>query len=147
MSDLTDATDLTATDPSAGPRPAAIPYLSVLDARAALAWYEQVFDAQLVGEAIVMPDGRIGHSEMRVGPGVFYLSDAHPEIGVVAPTPGESAVSLVLHVDDADRVLAAAEAAGARRDRDPYDGYGLRNAWMVDPFGHRWLLSSPVRQS
>ncbi|MFY9915961.1 MAG: VOC family protein, partial [Nocardioidaceae bacterium] len=73
-------------------------------------------------------------------------SDAHPEIGVVAPTPGETAVSLVLHVDDADRVLAAAEAAGARRDREPYDGYGLRNAWMVDPFGHRWLLSSPVRQ-
>ncbi|MGA9344293.1 MAG: VOC family protein [Nocardioidaceae bacterium] len=145
MSDLTDETELTAVDPSGGPRPAAIPYLSVLDARAALSWYEQVFDAQLVGDAIAMPDGRIGHSEVRIGPGVFYLSDAHPEIGVVAPTPGETAVSLVLHVDDADRVLAAAEAAGARRDRDPYDGYGLRNAWMVDPFGHRWLLSGPVR--
>jgi uncharacterized glyoxalase superfamily protein PhnB len=24
-----------------------------------------------------------------------------------------------------------------------YDGYGERNAWFADPFGHRWGISSP----
>ncbi len=141
MSDLMNETE--AENP-AEPSPAVIPYLSVHDARAAIAWYEEVLGARLIGDPIVMPDDRIGHSEISVGTGVFYLSDAHPEIGVVAPTPGQTTVSLVISVDDADRVLAAAEAAGGRRDREPYEGYGHRNAWMVDPFGHRWLLSSPL---
>jgi uncharacterized glyoxalase superfamily protein PhnB len=138
MSDLTDL------DHQEAPRPAAIPYLSVQGAREAIAWYERVFGARLVGDPIVMPDDRIGHSELAIGDGVVYLSDAHPEIGVVAPVPGQTTVSLVLHVDDADRMLAVFEAEGGRRDREPYDGYGQRNVWVVDPFGHRWLLSSPL---
>lgn len=146
MSEITDIPDdLSAEpDPQHAPRPAAIPYLSVQGAREAIAWYERVFDARLVGDPIVMPDDRIGHSELAIGNGVVYLSDAHPEIGVVAPVPGQTTVSLVLHVDDADRVLAVFEAEGGRRDREPYDGYGQRNVWVVDPFGHRWLLSSPL---
>jgi len=35
-------------------------------------------------------------------------------------------------------------AAGATGDRPPYDGYGERMAWIVDPFGHRWGLHSPL---
>ncbi len=140
MSDLADA-----TDPQEGRRPAAIPYLAVQGAREAIAWYERVFGARVLGDPIVMPDGRIGHSELEIGNGVIYLSEAHPELGVVAPTPGETTVSLMLAVDDADRVSMVVEAEGGRRDREPYDGYGQRNAWVVDPFGHRWGLSSPLR--
>lgn len=145
VSDLSDITE--PTEVEAAPRPTAIPYLAVNGARAAIDWYGEVFGARLLSDPIVMPDGRIGHSEIGVGDGVFYLSEAHPEIGVVAPTPGEATVSLMLRVDDADRVLAAAEAAGGRRDREPFDDYGQRNAWMVDPFGHRWGLSSPLRSA
>ena len=145
MTDLTDNTDNTDdVSEQAPPPPAVIPYLSVDGAREAIAWYERVFGAHLRGDPIVMPDGRIGHSELDVGGAVFYLSDAHPELGVVAPVPGQTTVSLMLDVDDADRVLALLEAEGGRRDREPYDGYGQRNAWVIDPFGHRWLLSSPL---
>ena len=38
-------------------------------------------------------------------------------------------------------------AAGATADRPPYDAYGQRNAWIVDPFGHRWGLHSPLHAS
>ena len=46
----------------------------------------------------------------------------------------------MLPVADADATLAAALAAGAHTNREPYDGYGQRNAWLVDPFGHRWSI-------
>jgi len=124
---------------------ALIPYLAVQDARQAIAWYGEVFGAQVDGDPIVMPDGRIGHSELRVGDAVFYLSDAHPDLGVVAPSPGTVSVSFVLAVADTDAVLARLEAGGGHRDREPEDARGERNAWVIDPFGHRWLLHSPLR--
>lgn len=129
----------------AQPRPAALPYLAVADARAALDWYEEVFGATVVGSPIVMPDGRVGHAELAIGDGVLYLADAHPEIGFTAPDPGGSAVGLMLPVGDADEVRSRALTAGATGDREPYDGHGSRNAWIVDPFGHRWGLTSPLR--
>lgn len=129
---------------SGTPRSAAIPYLAVRDARRAIEWYVDVFDAVLVDDPIVMPDGRVGHAALTIGGGTAYLADEHPEIGVVAPSGGAS-VSLMLAVADADRVRARALRAGATADREPYDGYGQRNAWIVDPFGHRWGLQSPLR--
>ncbi|MGI8680081.1 MAG: VOC family protein [Jatrophihabitans sp.] len=136
----------TVTEPqnTAPPLGAAVPYLGVADARRALDWYVDVFGARLVGEPIVMPDSRIGHAELALGGGSMYLADAHPEIGVTAPRPNESSVSLMLPVNDADRVRARAIGAGATGDREPYNGYGERNAWIVDPFGHRWGLHSPL---
>jgi hypothetical protein len=66
------------------PRPAALPYLSVANARAAIAWYTDAFDAVVVGEPIVMDDGRIGHAEVAIGDGVLYLADEYPEHGLAA---------------------------------------------------------------
>lgn len=143
---VTTTTDVrTASAPEQRTVPAAVPYLAVDDARAAIDWYIEVFGARLADEPIVMPDGRIGHCDLVIGDGHLYLSDAHPEIGVTAPRPGESSVSLMLPVDDADALRTRAMAAGATGDRPPYDGYGSRNAWIVDPFGHRWGLHSPLR--
>ena len=126
------------------PRPAAVPYLAVGDARAAIDWYVDVFEAQLADAPIVMPDGRIGHCDLEIAGGHLYLADEHPEIGVTAPRQGESTVSLMLPVADADTVRQRAMAAGATADRPPYDAYGQRNAWIIDPFGHRWGLHSPL---
>ncbi len=138
--------DPTTTETELPTLPAAIPYLAVHDAREAIDWYVAVFGATVEVEPIVMPDGRVGHSELRVGRAVLYLSDAHPELGVVAPTPGAASISLMLLVDDTDAVLARVERSGGHRDHDraPYDGHGERNAWIIDPFGHRWGLHSPL---
>jgi DNA-directed RNA polymerase specialized sigma24 family protein/catechol 2,3-dioxygenase-like lactoylglutathione lyase family enzyme len=57
---------------------------------------------------------------------------------------GRRSVSLVLSVADVDDVVAAAVEAGARLDRQPYEGYGHRSATVTDPYGHRWLLEAPL---
>lgn len=125
-------------------RGAAIPYLAVRDARQAIGWYVRVLGGRLRGDPITMPDGRIGHAEIELGPGVLYLADAHPEIGARAPEPGGSPVSLVLTVTGLDAVVAAATREGGSLDRGPYEGYGHRNATVTDPFGHRWMLQEPL---
>ncbi|HEY1440829.1 MAG TPA: VOC family protein [Mycobacterium sp.] len=134
------------TEPSAAqqaPRPAALPYLSVADARAAIAWYTDAFDAAVVGDPIVMDDGRIGHAELAIAGGVLYLADEHPELGLKAPARGSVSVSLMLHVDDTDAALQKTREHGATVEREVYENYGSRNAAIIDPFGHRWMLSGP----
>ena len=128
------------------PRPAALPYLTVADSRAAIDWYRDAFGAELIGEPIVMDDGRVGHAELAVGGGVLYLADEFADLGLQAPTPGVNSVSLMLHVADTDATLTRARARGADVQREPYEGHGARNATVRDPFGHRWMLSGPVRE-
>jgi predicted enzyme related to lactoylglutathione lyase len=123
---------------------AALPYLTVADARGAIAWYVDTFGASVVGEPYEMDDGRIGHAELAIAHGVLYLADEHPEIGLKAPGPQATSVSLMLHVPDTDATLERARERGANVQREPYENYGSRNATIVDPFGHRWILSGPV---
>ncbi|ORA22380.1 hypothetical protein BST12_09425 [Mycobacterium angelicum] len=95
---MTEATDTI-------PRPAALPYLCVGDARAAIAWYADAFGAVVVGDPIVMEDGRIGHAELELAGGVLYLADEYPELGLKAPAPQAVSVSLMLQVADTDTAL------------------------------------------
>ncbi|MEN3317527.1 MAG: hypothetical protein V7643_928 [Mycobacterium sp.] len=129
---------------SAPPRSAALPYLAVANAREAIAWYVETFGAALVGDMYEMDDGRIGHAELQIGDGVLYLSDESPALGVKAPAPQATSVSLMLHVADTDATLERARRGGAQVQREPYENYGARNATIIDPFGHRWMLSGPV---
>lgn len=135
--------DLSA-ETAAAPRPAALPYLTVRDARAAIDWYGRAFGAVVVGEPIVMDDGRIGHAELEIGNGVLYLADEYPELGLRGPEPGAVSVSLILHVADTDAALRRAREYGATVQREPYEGHGSRTATIVDPLGHRWMLSGPL---
>ena len=48
-------------------------------------WYVDALGAVVIGEPIVMDDGRIGHAELALGGGVFYLADEYPEIGTESP--------------------------------------------------------------
>ncbi|MBP1819546.1 VOC family protein [Mycobacterium sp. OAE908] len=126
------------------PRAAALPYLAVANARDAIAWYVDTFGAAVVGEPYEMDDGRIGHAELAIGGGVLYLSDEYPALGVKAPAPQATSVSLMLHVSDTDATLERARERGAQVQREAYENYGGRNATIIDPFGHRWMLSGPV---
>ncbi|BBX84343.1 glyoxalase [Mycolicibacterium aubagnense] len=126
------------------PRPAALPYLAVADARAAITWYVDALGAVVVGEPIVMDDGRIGHAELTLAGGVLYLADEFPEIGLKAPAPQSVSVSLMLAVPDTDAALIQARRHGAQVQREPYEAHGSRTAVVIDPFGHRWMLTGPV---
>jgi len=133
------------TGPAPAPaRPAALPYLAVADARAAITWYADALGAVLAGEPIVMDDGRIGHAELELAGGMLYLADEYPELGLKALAPQEVSVSLMLHVADTDAALQRACDYGAAVQRESYEGHGSRNATIIDPFGHRWMFSGPV---
>jgi predicted enzyme related to lactoylglutathione lyase len=125
---------------------AAVPYLAVAvgSGRQALDWYVEVLGARLAGEPIMMDDGRVGHAELEVSGGKLYLAEEFPEIGVVAPSPAGTPVSLSLRVPDVAETMRRAISRGGRMPRAMYDDYGSRNVTIVDPFGHRWLLHTPL---
>jgi uncharacterized glyoxalase superfamily protein PhnB len=137
--------ELTRPAPAAGlPRPGALPYLTVANAREAIEWYVDALGAVVVGEPFLMADGRVGHAELALGGGVLYLADEYPEIGLRSPAPQSNSVSLMLAVPDTDAALERARQRGARVQREPYEDHGSRGATIVDPFGHRWMLTGPV---
>jgi uncharacterized glyoxalase superfamily protein PhnB len=121
------------------------PYLSVSDANAALAYYTEYFGA-FEQMRVVGDDGRVGHAEFTIGGARFMLADEYPEIGVVSPTTlGGTPTALHLVVADVDHAYRRAVEGGADGLRPPADqAHGNRNATVVDPFGHRWMLSQPI---
>ncbi|PPK71439.1 VOC family protein [Actinokineospora auranticolor] len=132
-------------------RPATItPYLAVADAPRAIDWYVRVFDGHRRGEPYLMPDGRIGHAEIGIGDAVLMLAEGGVgEVPVVAPdNPTTFTHSLNIQVEDVDATFARAVAEGAAVERHPEDQDYGRVAVLVDPFGHRWLVTgTPVRSS
>jgi predicted enzyme related to lactoylglutathione lyase len=141
------ATDEITIDTELVPRPGALPYLAVRDARAAIEFYGAVFDAELIGDPYLMTDGRIGHCELAMGGGTIYLADESPGLGVFAPEPGRFTVSLTIAVADTDATVERVQAAGGSVQREPAEGYGGRMATIIDPSGHRWILTGPSRDS
>jgi PhnB protein len=119
------------------------PYICVSDSRAAIAWYEQVFQATVKGRPYVMDDGRIGHVELMIADALLMMADPFPELAVEPPDPASgSAVTLHLEVPDCDAVADAAVRNGASLDRGPESTSHGRSATFHDPFGHRWIVNS-----
>lgn len=60
------------------------PYLAIKNAAGALDFYKTAFGATETYKRII-PDGRIGHAEIRLGDSLIKLSDEFPEFGGMAP--------------------------------------------------------------
>ncbi|HSB95144.1 MAG TPA: VOC family protein [Spongiibacteraceae bacterium] len=120
-------------------------YLRVDDANKAIDFYRAAFDATEKFR-LVEPSGRIGHAELDFNGKTLMLSDEFPEYGMHGPNAGNSgAVTLHLHVDDADAVLQQAVAAGAKLEMAAQDHfYGERSGSVIDPFGHRWSIGHSI---
>lgn len=129
------------------PNSGALPYLTVRNAKEAIDWYATVFGAAVVGDPVVMDDGRIGHAELEFSVGMVYLAEEFPEMGLTAPESGSTSVSLMLPVSDPDGVLMRARDAGGDVERWISESHGHRNATLIDPFGHRWMLVAPPTES
>lgn len=123
------------------------PYLCVHDANAALDWYREFFGADVSN--VIPWEGRVGHGELDVAGAVFYLSDEAPQLGVVAPARdgSQTSVSIVIQVAAVEQFVERAERGGAVVQRAIEEGHGMRSAWIVDPFGHRWNVATPVYDS
>jgi PhnB protein len=121
----------------------ASPYLAIKNAAEALEFYKKAFGANEIYK-LMMPDGRLGHAEMRVGDSIIMMADEFPEYGGKAPqTLGGSPVSIYLYVEDVDAFFKKALAAGAKERKPVMDQfYGDRSGQLEDPFGHLWWVAT-----
>jgi len=123
------------------------PYIIVKGCAAALDWYKRAFGAE-ERYRCAMPDGRIGHAEIKIGDSIIMLADEMPEWNAKSPqTLGGTPFGICLYVLDSDASFQRAVAAGATVERPIADQfYGDRSGTIIDPYGHKWTLSTHKRE-
>ncbi|MFO6465858.1 VOC family protein [Jannaschia sp. KMU-145] len=120
--------------------PAIVPYLSYVDAKAAMTFLADAFGLETV-QAHDGPDGRVMHAEMRFGNGVIM-------IGSVDAAADHGSPGLYLVVEDVDAHHARAVAAGAGVVYGPQDTeFGTRRWRGTDPEGHEWSFGTYAPQT
>lgn len=121
------------------------PYLRMKGAAEAIEYYKAAFGVREKFR-LVEPSGRIGHCELEFGDAIVMLSDEYPEMGFLGPNSvGGASVSIHLHVDDCDAMLARAVELGGQLVRPASDAfYGERSGTLRDPFGHEWLIGHSI---
>jgi PhnB protein len=83
-----------------------------------------------------MPDGSIGHAEVRIGDSPVMMGQAG---GPFEPLMA----SLYLYVPDVDAVYKRAVQAGGTSIREPVDQfYGDRQGGVKDAFGNQWWIAT-----
>ena len=122
------------------------PYLVVDGAEEAIRFYAAAFGATEVLRMPMGESGRIAHAEVKIGDSHVMLADEFPDMDILGPLKrGGPTASLMIYLPDVDAAFARALAAGAKEERAPADQFwGDRMGTLVDPFGHRWSLATPV---
>ncbi|GAC1433447.1 MAG: Dot/Icm type IV secretion system effector PhnB [Terriglobales bacterium] len=119
------------------------PYLIIKGAASAIEFYKTVFGATEVMR-MPQPDGRVGHAEIKIGDSHIMLADEFPEMNIRAPESfGGSPVSLMVYVEDVDKVFKKAVDSGSKVIKPLKDQfYGDRSGTLSDPFGHQWTVAT-----
>jgi PhnB protein len=122
------------------------PHLVVAGAAKAIDFYKKAFKAT---ELVKMPgpDGKLMHAMVKIGDSNVMLVDENPQWGIFGPHALKgSSVTIHLSVADADAIAAQAVAAGAKVTMPVNDMFwGDRYGVLQDPFGHKWSVSTHVR--
>lgn len=123
-----------------------IPYLSYADAPAAIEFLTRAFGFE-ERFRLPMPDDRIGHAELVLGPCVLMLASAYEEMGMASPSTLPAVHGQVLcYVPDADAHRERALAEGATVTTEVTEApHGDRSYRAVDPEGHRWIFATRVK--
>ena len=122
------------------------PHLVCAGASDAVDFYVKAFNATEMGR-LAGPDGKLMHAAVRIGDSVVMLMDEFPECGAVAPTTLKGTpVSVHLYVDQVDKAMERAVAAGAKVIIPADDMFwGDRYGVLEDPFGHHWSIATHIR--
>ena len=124
-----------------------MPYISVKGASDAIAFYKKAFGAEELSR-MPMPDGKIGHAEIKIGDSIVMLADEmdHPDAVAKSPhTLGGVTSGLCIYIADCDAVFNRAVAEGAKVRRPLTNQfYGDRSGTVEDPFGQVWTVSTHV---
>jgi PhnB protein len=118
------------------------PELWVQRPKQAIAFYEAAFGARILhrvgeGDDIV--------AQLGVDDAAFWVAPPSEEMRRLSPHAiGGATGRTLLVVDDPDRVVMQALAAGARESAPVSDEHGWRLGRIVDPFGHEWEIGRPL---
>jgi PhnB protein len=124
------------------------PYLTIRNAAGAIDFYKRAFGAEEVARHMTEDGKRVMHAALTVNGGSVLLSDDMDDDQFPSPARlgGTTfAVSLGFATEaDVDSTHARAVQNGAKSLFEPhYPFWGGRFAMIEDPFGHRWMFSSP----
>ncbi len=122
------------------------PHLAVAGGAAAIEFYKRAFGARELSRESA-PDGRVIQARIKIGDSVLMLSDVFAGSDRTPPSSvGTSTVTLHIYTKDVDEMWNRAVDAGAKITMALDDQYwGARYGHLVDPFGHSWSLSTPIR--
>lgn len=122
------------------------PSLVVSPAKDAIQFYKKAFDAKEIYQ-FPSPDGKIIHSQIKIGDSFVMIADEFPLMGTRSPmTVGGTSVTMHLYVKDSDKIFNQAVKAGATIIMPIMDTFwGDRYGLVHDPFGHAWAISTHKR--
>ena len=122
------------------------PYLIVKGAAKAIEFYKKAFGATEIMR-FPGPNDTIAHAEIKIGDSPVMLADEGQASGYRAPdVHGGAPVSLMVYVENVDKVFDQAVSNGAKSVRPVADQfYGDRNARFEDPFGNEWSVTTHVK--
>jgi PhnB protein len=119
------------------------PRLVVSSADKAIEFYREAFGAE-PGERYTVPSGAVVHAEITVFGQTVSLKD-EDEHDRSPGTLGGPGVLMEVTTDDPDALGEAIERAGGSVIYPITDAeYGARGGRFADPFGHQWMLQTPV---
>ena len=128
--------------------PVVMPMLVCRDVSAAIDFCKTTFDAvELVRRP--GPDGTVAHAALTIGGAMIMIEGEWPTLASRAPQPdGSSPVVIYVYVEDVDKAIERAVAAGAKVLLPVKDQFwGDRTGRIVDPSGHVWTISSRIEET
>jgi PhnB protein len=115
---------------------------------AALEFYAKAFGAREL-ERHTAPNGTLIHGRVKIGDSMVIVADVFAGSDNAAPSTLESTtVTLHIYSKDVESLWNRAVAAGAKVTMPLDDQFwGERYGHLMDPFGHTWSLSMPIRMN
>lgn len=123
------------------------PVIYVKGAVEALEFYKQALGAE-ENSRHMTPDGsKVMHSELKIGDSRLFVCDEFPEWGALSPeTLGGGTCSFFIYVENSDAAFDRAVEAGATVIMPVADTFwGDRVGAVADPYGHKWNLSTHIK--
>lgn len=94
-------------------------------------------------------DGRVLHGLLTIGPAMLMIEGESASLTSRPPSlDGSSPVVLYVYVEDVDKTVERAVAAGAKVLYPVQNQFwGDRIGWVMDPAGHVWTVATRIEET